>query len=288
MKKTIISLLLCTLALMMLFAGCNQQTNKQPVEEIIQKTEIRVDDTALTVVYADGYERSYSLTQPIEAVEQKEGAPFARAIGSVDLVYQFVSGGQTGQIYSGIAVSTNFYTANENVIYTNIGSWNTFVIDGTASALQFQATAAVSYFEHEGKKYENCSAELLELFRQKTTLIDFSMGYEENPFAEIVAKGFTKFENLEAIVLPATVKTVGQNAFEGCTKLNTVYFGGSEQEWKTVVLVGTESKEEKETEGEGTMQENLLASCTVYFYSEQEPTTPGSYWYYVDGKPVAW
>ena len=288
MKKTIIAILLCTLALMMIFSGCNQQANNQPVEEFIKKTEIRVDDNTLTVVYADGYERSYSLTQPIEAVDQKEGACSARAIGSAAQIYQFVSGTQAGQISGGIVMSTEFYTANENVIYTNIGSLNTFVIDGTMSALQFQATAAVSYFEHEGKKYENCNADLLELFRQKTTLIDFSMGYEENPFAEIVAKGFNKFENLEAIVLPASIKTVGQNAFEGCTKLNTVYFGGSEQEWQTVVLVGTESKEEKETEGEGTMQENLLASCTVYFYSEEEPTTPGSYWHYVDGKPVAW
>ena len=287
MKKTIISLLLCTLALMMIFAGCNQQTNKQPVEEIIQKTEIRVDDTALTVVYADGYELSYSLTQPIEAVDQKEGACSARAIGSAAQVYQFVSGDQTGQIYSGIAVSTNFYTANENVIYTNIGSWNTFVIDGTASALQFQVTASVPCFEHEGKKYEDCSIELLDLFRQKTTRIDFCLGYEENPFGEIAAKGFTKFENLEAIVLPATVKTVGQNAFEGCQKLTTVYFLGTEEEWGTVKLAETEIKDKDGKEPIETTP-NYLTTCTVYFYSEEEPTALGNYWHYVDGTPTQW
>lgn len=30
------------------------------------------------------------------------------------------------------------------------------------------------------------------------------------------------------------------------------------------------------------------ADCPVYWYSEEEPTTDGNYWHYVDGEIVVW
>lgn len=46
--------------------------------------------------------------------------------------------------------------------------------------------------------------------------------------ADVVSIGegaFTEIENVEAIVLPDTVKTIGLSAFTGCTNLKYVYFG---------------------------------------------------------------
>ena len=146
---------------------------------------------------------------------------------------------------------------------------------------------AALHFEHNGKKYENCSSELLAIFRANTTLIDFVTGYKKEPFDSIYTNGFTKFEKLEAIILPTSIKKVDKKAFDGCAKLTTVYYLGTPEEWEKVELMGTEIKDK---DGKETVQtvENLLATCTVYFYSEEAPTGTDNYWHLVDGKPTMW
>ena len=120
--------------------------------------------------------------------------------------------------------------------------------------------------------------------RSKTTLIDFATGYEKEPIESIV--DFRWFENLEAVILPASIKKVGRNAFDSCTKLTTVYYYGTPAEWENVELVGTEIKYIGEEDVK--FFPNKIADCTVYFYSEQEPTQAGNYWHLVDGKPTKW
>lgn len=45
---------------------------------------------------------------------------------------------------------------------------------------------------------------------------------------------------LESIALPATVTSIGDSAFDGCTNLSKVYYAGTKAEWETVTI-GTEN-----------------------------------------------
>ena len=61
------------------------------------------------------------------------------------------------------------------------------------------------------------------------------------------------------------IKSVGYDAFEGCTDLSEVYYEGTEEEFKNIVI---ESGNE------------ILTSAKIYYFS-LEPNENG--WYYYDG-----
>lgn len=298
MKKTFTILLLCVLTLAMLLCGCNQNSQKEDaLSDLVKKVEIREDQDQLTVLYEDGYERVYSLTQPFDVVTDKENnTRSVRAIGA-NVTFQFAIVGNAQAIITGggIALETDKFTQVDGTLHyeTVVGGGNIIFSTGDLSsngefyAYQTQAMPLTYYFEHNGKKYENCFQELLTKFREKTTLLDFVTGYEEEPIDSISQSGFTNFENLEAIILPTSIKEVGQKAFDGCQKLTTVYFLGTEEEWGTVKLAETEIKDKDGKEPIETTP-NYLTTCTVYFYSEEEPTALGNYWHYVDGTPTQW
>ena len=283
MKKTIATLLLSILVLSLLLCSCDLNLKKEEEDPIIKKTEIRQNDDSVTVVYEDGYELTYLLTQPIESYKEEDGTLGARAIGSVFGYYQ-ISGGSI-DITSGdtIVAGTGgvHFEGNGNGGY--IVSGDAFLGNVDMSGASMQVGSANNFFVLDGKKYEDCATELLGVFRSKTTLLDLATGYEKEPFTTVA--GFTKFEQLESVILPTSIKKVRKNAFEGCTKLTIVYYCGTAQEWEGVELVGTEVIKDKETVD---FTPNLLESCTVYFYSEEEPTSAGNYWHLVDGKPTAW
>ena len=295
MRKTLTILLLCVLTLSMILCSCDKVIKQENEgEDIIKKVEIREEQDKLTVVYEDGYERSYSLTQPIEVFVEKDNTRSARAVGITFPLFVINTGTSTGISTGGISFVTGEYNGNvstgDYIYSTGEIVFSTGVIvegDITYVVSQMQSAPTTRHFEHDGKKYEDCSGELLNTFRTKTVLIDFVTGYEEEPFDAIYANGFAKFENLEAIILPASVKKVGQKAFDGCTKLTTVYFCGTEEEWGTVEMAETEVKDKDGKEPIETTP-NHLTTCTVYFYSETEPTATGNYWHFVDGKPIAW
>ena len=291
MKKTLTIILLLTLALTMILCSCDKNTNKDEEIAIIKKTEIREDGNTLTVVYEDGYTIDYSITQPIEVFVQKDNTRSARAVGSA-LSQKFAFTTSVDGSNSNLVFGTGEYNAVINGTGDFVYSTGDAISDGTLTSIVVQSTTVSLYIEHDGKRYENCSAELLKSFREKTTLIDFVKGYEEAPFDSIYTGGFTNFTNLQAIILPTSVKTVDQKAFDGCTKLTTVYYYGTPEEWEKVELVETEvnDKDKKEDDSKNPVQTvpNLLTSCTVYFYSEEAPTAAGNYWHLVDGNPTAW
>ena len=280
MKKTLTILLLSVLTLALLLCGCNDDKKK---DVIIKKTEIRQDANAVTVIYEDGYEHIYSLTQPIETFVENNGTRSARAIGVS--IYYFTSTDN----------SVALGEAGNTIVVDDLGNYavagSGFASNAAISDVKAQMSNSGSYFEHDGKKYENCASELLTIFREKTTFIDFATGYESQPYGNISGFGFEKFQHLEAILLPTSIKSVGKKAFEECGKLTTVYYLGTEAEWQRVDLVSTEikHKDDKDEKNETTETvHNLLTSCTVYFYSENEPTGTGNYWHFVEGTPVAW
>lgn len=284
MKRTLTIIFLFILTLSLLLCGCDSNSKKEEENPIIKKNEIRQDGDTVTVVYEDGYEHNYSLTQPIDVLVEKEGTRIVRAIGSSFFYFTSSGNNLTVTITPGSTITgTGGYYSEESGVGDYVISGDTFI--GTASRVPVQNAAL--YLEHDGKKYEDCSSELLTLFRANTTLIDFFTGYEKEPFETIDANGFTKFEKLEAIILPTSIKEVGRNAFDGCTKLTTVYYYGTPAEWENVELVGTKKTDKEDKEKVETIP-NLLESCTVYFYSEEAPTATGNYWHLVDGKPTAW
>ena len=285
MKKTLAILLLVILSVALFLCGCNVSSQKEE-SQIIEKIEIREDANSVTVVYEDGYELTYTLKQPIETIVEKDGIRSARAVGAAYTLYS-ISTDSTNNV-AGVW--------GEGDHSASIDGEGNFVISGGAIAgnvsmsdFQVQVGTTVRYFEKDGKKYVDYAADLLAIFRKKTTLIDFVTGFEEEPYDNISASGFEKFENLEAVILPASIKTVGKKAFDNCPKLTAIYFFGTDVEWQEVELVGVEEKTVDEEKYETvTIIENALTKCTVYFYSETEPTDSGFYWHYVDGVPAVW
>ena len=285
MKKTLAALLLVVLSIALLLCGCDKFLTQKEENPIIKKVEIREDANSVTVVYEDGYELTYALTQPIETFVEKDNTRSARAVG-MSLIY-FTSTDKTTIISGGGEKGDYSATVDNSGNY--IISDNAFVGNAFVSGLQVQVSLDTGSFKQSGKVYEDCSTELLTIFRQKTTLIDFATGFEATPYDNISAFGFEKFENLEAIILPTSIKTVGKKAFDNCPKLTTVYYLGTEAEWQNVELVCVENKTIDNDKNETVeIIENALTSCTVYFYSENEPTATGNYWHLVDGKPTAW
>ena len=67
------------------------------------------------------------------------------------------------------------------------------------------------------------------------------------------------------VCLTNELVSIGDYAFLDVQMLTTVYFYGTEAEWREVTV------------GEGN---EALTNATVYFYSETEPTEEGNYWHY--------
>ena len=68
------------------------------------------------------------------------------------------------------------------------------------------------------------------------------------------------------------MKKVGDRYYK---PYDTFYFTGTPTDWFAIQF------------GEGN--EHLTVGVkTIAFYSEEAPTTTGTYWHYVDGKPTLW
>ena len=73
--------------------------------------------------------------------------------------------------------------------------------------------------------------------------------------------------------LPATLKNIFANAFEGCG-IHRVYYYGDKNSWNEIEIYG----------GNDT-----LHNATIYYYSPDAPTEAGNYWYYDElGNTCIW
>ena len=82
---------------------------------------------------------------------------------------------------------------------------------------------------------------------------------------------------LTSIIIPDSVTSIGKEAFDRCDRLETVYYGGTEEQWDAV-LIGKWNY--------------YLEDATRYYYSEElteeQKADGNNYWHYVDGVPVVW
>ena len=77
---------------------------------------------------------------------------------------------------------------------------------------------------------------------------------------------------LTEIILPTSLKTIAERAFDGC-KLKTVFYKGTRAQWEAIAVEDNNS---------------VLGRATIYIYSGSKPTEEGAYWHYVDERPVMW
>ena len=63
-------------------------------------------------------------------------------------------------------------------------------------------------------------------------------------------------------------------AFYMCDNLTTVYYTGTPENWKNIIIDASNPE---------------LFHATRYYYSEKQPTDiTYQYWHYVDGVPTVW
>ncbi len=125
----------------------------------------------------------------------------------------------------------------------------------------------------------------------------------------IEQSAFANCSGLQEVVLPDTLKTISSYAFSDCYNIHVIIPGGvteiGEQAFDNVGSVlfkegfggdigydafknalyvyfeGNEADFPQADEFDGT-------DATVYFYSEEQPTTEGNYWHYIDGEITHW
>ena len=83
---------------------------------------------------------------------------------------------------------------------------------------------------------------------------------------------FLYCENLRTVIIRGLITSIGGYAFEWCNNIQNVYFMGSKENWNNI------------TTGGGY----IIPSDVVRFYSENPPTSDGTYWHYFNGVPTNW
>ena len=78
------------------------------------------------------------------------------------------------------------------------------------------------------------------------------------------------------MVFSKEITAIDDCAFENSISTNTnIYYTGTQSEWNDITISNTGNAG--------------LNSARVYFYSEEQPTTSGYYWHFVDGGvPTPW
>jgi hypothetical protein len=68
--------------------------------------------------------------------------------------------------------------------------------------------------------------------------------------------------------------SIGNGAFQSCSNLTTIFYGGADNAVWEGISIGTTNQ--------------LLTNATRYYYSETDPETADTYWHFVDGVPTVW
>ena len=109
---------------------------------------------------------------------------------------------------------------------------------------------------------------------------------------------------IRSLILPSTIKTIEEGAFQGCAALGTVVVHGTlaatdapyaveDSAFRectalaTVFLYGTEAEKTAILDRTAGINDPFCEAAFCY-YSAEEPTTEGDFWYMNNGKPRIW
>lgn len=76
------------------------------------------------------------------------------------------------------------------------------------------------------------------------------------------------------IVIPTTITKFGKLSFK-FTDFRSIYYMGNSEEWNAI-------------SGLSSSGLDTVYGLNIYYYSENEPTSVGNYWHYVEGAPTVW
>ena len=86
-------------------------------------------------------------------------------------------------------------------------------------------------------------------------------------------RAFYYCTSLESAVIGSKVKEIEEYAFDGSSKLTTIYYRGTSLEWEKLTV---------------DQNNNQLKNATVYYYSEEKPLQSGRFWHFVENTPAKW
>lgn len=100
--------------------------------------------------------------------------------------------------------------------------------------------------------------------------------YNGLPVVSVEASAFLNNTAITSVVLPDSITSIGENAFNDCKSLKNVYYNGTKEEWETLCSsIGVSN--------------DYLIDAKVYYFSQTQPEE-GFFWHLdTDGKtPVSW
>ncbi len=128
---------------------------------------------------------------------------------------------------------------------------------------------------------KNCAGNnIYPIFYSCSQLSNITIGENVKNIPSYLVKDCSR---LTSITIPDSVTSIGDGAFYGYTKLKTVYYKGTAEQWNKISISSKDNYN--------------LSDATRYYYSENEPALnsdgtayDGNYWHYVtDGiTPVIW
>ena len=86
--------------------------------------------------------------------------------------------------------------------------------------------------------------------------------------SSIAENAFEDCSKLNLFIAHPSLKTISDSAFIGCDALKEIYYYGSAEDWALTEIA------------EGNHGNDSIIDAEVYYYSEQEPTGDGKYWYF--------
>ncbi len=84
---------------------------------------------------------------------------------------------------------------------------------------------------------------------------------------------FYNCTSLNTVIIPKSVKSIGANAFSYDSKLEKIFYEGSEGDWDKITIMSNNE---------------MVNAAFKYYYSETKPEDTGNYWHYVNGVPTVW
>ena len=79
---------------------------------------------------------------------------------------------------------------------------------------------------------------------------------------------------MKLTLLPQSLRRIYFGAFSKCRNLDTIYYMGSAEEFKSIKI--------------DEVCNQKIKRVKRYFYCENQPVMQGNFWHYVDGAPTKW